>query len=110
MNRYSTHRRQVNTMSDIKEIGCEEALRHLFEYLDRELDATRHAEMEHHLHACRACFSRAEFEKRLKARLGALGRSRPTSSSGNIKGDATSVLRTARRTWSPSSATSARQS
>jgi anti-sigma factor (TIGR02949 family) len=60
-------------MSDIKEIGCEAALRHLFEYLDRELDATRHAEIEQHLHTCRACFSRAEFEKRLKVRLGALG-------------------------------------
>ena len=60
-------------MSDIKEIGCEEALRRLFEYLDRELEGARHAEMEQHLHTCRACYSRAEFEKRLKGRLGALG-------------------------------------
>lgn len=67
------HHRQVNTMSDIKEIGCEEALRRLFEYLDRELDGTRQAEMERHLHTCRACYSRAEFEKHLKGRLSALG-------------------------------------
>lgn len=60
-------------MSDIKEIGCEQALARLFDYLDRELDATRHAEMERHLHTCRACYSRAEFEKRLKGKLGALG-------------------------------------
>lgn len=60
-------------MSDIKEIGCDEALHRLLEYLDRELDAVRHAEMEQHLHTCRACYSRAEFEKRLKVRLGALG-------------------------------------
>jgi len=74
-------------MSDIKEIGCEKALRHLFEYLDRELDATRHAEMEQHLHACRACFSRAEFEKRLKARLGALGQEQaPPEFGQRIKG------------------------
>jgi len=59
-------------MSDIKEIGCDEALHRLFEYLDRELDAARHAEMEQHLHTCRACYSRAEFEKRLKGKLGAL--------------------------------------
>lgn len=60
-------------MSDIKLIGCEDALRRLFEYLDRELDGVRHAEMEQHLHTCRACYSRAEFEKRLKGRLGTLG-------------------------------------
>lgn len=60
-------------MSDIKLIGCEDALRRLFEYLDRELDGVRHAEMEQHLHTCRACYSRAEFEKHLKTRLGALG-------------------------------------
>ena len=61
-------------MSDIKEIGCDEALRRLFEYLDRELDGARHAEMEQHLHTCRACYSRAEFEKRLKGKLSELGR------------------------------------
>lgn len=60
-------------MSDTNEIGCEEALRRVFEYLDRELDATRHAEMERHLHTCRACYSRTEFEKRLKSKLGAIG-------------------------------------
>lgn len=61
-------------MSDIKQIGCEEALRRLFEYLDRELDGARHAEMEQHLHTCRACYSRAEFERHLKGKLGALGK------------------------------------
>lgn len=63
----------------IKEIGCEEALRRVFEHLDRELDSTRHAEMEQHLHTCRACYSRAEFEKRLKGRLGALGKEQAPS-------------------------------
>ncbi len=61
-------------MSDIKEIGCEEALRNLFEYLDHELDGARHAEMEQHLHTCRACYSRAEFERHLKGKLGAVGK------------------------------------
>lgn len=62
-------------MSDTDEIGCEEALRRLFEYLDRELDGARHAEMERHLKTCRSCYSRAEFEKRLKSKLGTLGAS-----------------------------------
>ena len=61
-------------MSDIKEINCEQALARLFEFLDHELDAAHRAEVEHHLHACRACYSRAEFEKRLKGKLNALGR------------------------------------
>jgi len=63
-------------MNDIKEIGCEEALRRLFEYLDHELDGTRRAEMEQHLHTCRACYSRTEFERRLKGKLGTLGMER----------------------------------
>lgn len=61
----------------IKEIGCEEALRRLFGYLDRELDAAHHAEMERHLHTCRACFSRAEFERRLKRKLAEAGTETP---------------------------------
>ncbi len=62
----------------IKDIGCEEALRRLFDYLDRELDTTHHAEMEQHLRTCRACFSRAEFERRLKAQLAGAGREQPS--------------------------------
>lgn len=63
----------------IKDIGCEEALRRLFDYLDRELDATHHAEMEQHLRTCRACFSRAEFERRLKRKLAESGTETPSS-------------------------------
>jgi anti-sigma factor (TIGR02949 family) len=54
-------------MTDAGVIDCEEALRRLFEYLDGELHGDRHREMEVHLERCRSCFSRAEFEKRLKA-------------------------------------------
>lgn len=56
-------------MNTTENINCEEALRRLFAYLDRELDEHEHGEMEHHLSRCRSCFSRAEFEKRLKHRL-----------------------------------------
>jgi len=54
-------------MSDARTINCEEALRRLAEYLDAELHGEPQREMEQHLELCRSCFSRAEFEKRLKA-------------------------------------------
>lgn len=54
--------------------SCEDALRLLARHLDRELDDTTHAEMERHLERCRSCYSRAEFEDRLKEDLAALGR------------------------------------
>lgn len=62
-------------MHEADSIGCEEALRRVFAYLDRELDEREHGEMERHLHRCRGCFSRTEFERRLKAQLREAGRS-----------------------------------
>jgi anti-sigma factor RsiW len=56
-------------MSETKTITCEEALRLLAEHLDGELDGAHRREVERHLEICRSCFSRAEFERRLKARL-----------------------------------------
>lgn len=57
-------------MSDSPDtIGCAEAVRRLAAYLDRELDARAAGEVERHLERCRSCFSRAEFEKRLRERL-----------------------------------------
>lgn len=53
-------------------ISCQEALRLLADYVDRELQPEAHESVRHHLEACRACFSRAEFERGLKARLAAL--------------------------------------
>lgn len=50
-------------------IDCEEALRRLAEYLDRELEELPKAEVEQHLETCRSCYSRAEFERVLKSRL-----------------------------------------
>ena len=60
-------------MNDIHPIDCEEALRRLFEYLDAELRGQPQREMEHHLERCRTCFSRLEFEQRLKAHIRELG-------------------------------------
>jgi anti-sigma factor (TIGR02949 family) len=50
-------------------IDCEQALAQIFEFIDHELSAPEHAAIEQHLHACSSCFSRSEFERRLKQKL-----------------------------------------
>lgn len=56
-------------MSDAELLQCEEVLRVLFDYLDGELaDADDHL-VRAHLERCRSCFSRAEFERRLKSHV-----------------------------------------
>lgn len=52
---------------------CEEVLKHLVAYLDRETDARTAADIQQHLEHCRGCFSRAEFERLLKAQVHAAG-------------------------------------
>lgn len=54
---------------DDRRIRCEEAVRRLAEYLDGELGERKDAEVERHLETCRSCWSRAEFERRIRARL-----------------------------------------
>jgi anti-sigma factor (TIGR02949 family) len=56
-------------MSEHPPINCEQVLKYLFAYLDGELDADQLLEISVHLDACRSCFSRAEFERRLKGHL-----------------------------------------
>ena len=53
----------------MRKISCEEVLSKLHAYLDHEVDAPSEAEIDHHLHECRECFSRAEFEKALKRKV-----------------------------------------
>ena len=50
-------------------LTCEEVLEQLFAFLDEDLDLKRSARIEQHLQRCRDCFSRAEFEKRLRQRV-----------------------------------------
>jgi anti-sigma factor (TIGR02949 family) len=50
-------------------MSCEEVLRHLVAYLDREMDAATALAIERHLEECRGCFSRAAFERKLKAHV-----------------------------------------
>lgn len=56
-------------MNKTKEINCAEALEQVFDFLDQSLGQHKHEEMEHHISRCRSCFSRVDFEKKLKARL-----------------------------------------
>lgn len=53
--------------------SCEEALQVLAEHLDDELDPGLRTQLLEHLDTCRSCYSRAEFERRLKAHLRSLG-------------------------------------
>ena len=59
-------------MSESDEIRCEQALKCLLEFIDGELSEIQHDSVERHLRTCRSCFSRMEFESRLKVRLSAL--------------------------------------
>jgi anti-sigma factor (TIGR02949 family) len=59
-------------MKKIQPIDCEQALSRIFELIDHELKGTEREAMEQHLHTCKSCFSRVEFERRLKAKLKAL--------------------------------------
>lgn len=56
-----------------QEIDCELALKQLFEFIDHELPEGRRDAVQQHLHTCKSCFSRFEFERRMKEKLGALG-------------------------------------
>lgn len=65
---------------DIKKIECEEAIRKMLEYLDDELHDHDHDVMESHFESCRSCYSRMEFEKRLKNMVGSVETEPATSS------------------------------
>lgn len=59
-------------MKKIRQIDCEQALARIFELIDHELRGEEREAMQHHLDTCKSCFSRVEFERRLKAKLKAL--------------------------------------
>jgi anti-sigma factor (TIGR02949 family) len=59
-------------MSGTDDIGCEQALKCLVDFIDHELGNAERQSVERHLHTCRSCFSRMEFETRLKQKLLAL--------------------------------------
>jgi len=56
--------------ADHDDIGCLQAIEFFYAYLDGELDdPISVAEFEHHMAHCRSCFSRAQVERMLTARL-----------------------------------------
>jgi len=50
-------------------LSCEEVIEQLFTYLDGELDHVHSEAIGRHLEHCRDCFSRAQFEERLRQRI-----------------------------------------
>ncbi len=51
------------TLRGEKVMTCGEALEHMFEYLDGELDDTTRRRVQDHLSLCAPCATRADFEK-----------------------------------------------
>jgi anti-sigma factor (TIGR02949 family) len=64
-------------MKKTQTLDCEQALAQVFDFIDHQLNAKEREAMAQHLQTCKSCFSRAEFEQRLKQKLGAL-RERPS--------------------------------
>ena len=56
-------------MKKVQTIECEQALTRIFELIDHELKGHEREVMQHHVDTCKSCFSRVEFERRLKGRL-----------------------------------------
>lgn len=54
-------------------ISCEEVVERLFDYLHQEMDGDTSGEIERHLERCHDCFSRAEFERKLRERIAGSG-------------------------------------
>ena len=60
-------------MDEHDRIRCEEVIAHLLQYLDGEIDAAKRVQIDRHIQECRGCYSRAEFEKVLRAKIEQLG-------------------------------------
>ena len=47
-------------------LKCEEVLKHLYEYIDRQLEGVSYAEIEEHLKLCKYCCAHHDFEVELR--------------------------------------------
>ena len=63
-----------------RQIDCEQALKQILTYIDRELDEGEREVMQQHLHTCKSCFSRMAFERLLKGKVAKLRDEAPTES------------------------------
>jgi anti-sigma factor (TIGR02949 family) len=70
-------------------INCDQALKQVLAYLDRELGEQERAAMHEHLQACKGCFSRMEFERLLKGKVRAL---RDEKATPEVEGRVKSLL------------------
>lgn len=50
-------------------IECREAVKRLWEYIDRNLERRREEELEQHLGLCRHCCGELEFARQIRERL-----------------------------------------
>ncbi len=51
------------------QITCNQAMAMLFKYLDDELNDVSEADIKQHVHDCRECFSRVDFEEKLRDKV-----------------------------------------
>lgn len=51
------------------DISCDEVIERLFDFLNQELNDDTRTQIDRHLERCHDCFSRAEFERRLRERV-----------------------------------------
>lgn len=59
----STPPRGGPDVPDLREIGCEQALARMYEYLDGELPVGEHEAVRSHLEKCRRCYPHFDFER-----------------------------------------------
>lgn len=57
--------------------GCEHAVEYVYQYIDEELTFTRKTRISMHLRRCSPCCDAYDFERALKARIHAGGKSEP---------------------------------
>jgi len=57
--------------------GCEHAVEYVYQYIDEELTFTRRTRISMHLRRCGHCCDAFEFERSLKARIAASGKTVP---------------------------------
>jgi anti-sigma factor (TIGR02949 family) len=67
-------------VTDAHKIRCEEVIAHLFAYLDGEMDDEKRASIDRHIEECRGCFSRAEFERKLRKKVEEVGETKASAS------------------------------
>ena len=53
-------------------ITCEQAIRLIATYIDRELPEGEADQVREHIERCKSCYSRVEFEQKLKGQLAGL--------------------------------------